>query len=83
MREEDLKMLLQEPFKLEEGSEYFVVFSPDDSVQYLNHVHSSGYPMKVLELHSKDNERAVATVFSYKRGMRFMIVFNLQDMRSI
>ncbi len=83
MRDEDLKRLLEDPFQINEGAEIFIIFSPDDSKQYLRHIVSSGYPMKVLELHSKDDDRAVATVFSYVLGKRFMIVFDFEDMRLV
>ena len=82
MRQEDLTTLAH-PFKIDEGAEYFVVYSLDDGKLHLSTHMSSGYPMKVLELHSKDNERVLATVFSYKFGKRFMIAFNITDMRPL
>lgn len=83
MCDEDLKQLLTDPFQIVEGAEIFIIYSPDDSKQYLRHIISSGYPMKILELHSKDDERAIATVFSYLLGKRFMIVFGFEDVRMV
>lgn len=83
MRDEDLNQLLKDPFQIVEGAEIFLIYSPDDSKQYLRSILSSGYPMKILELHSKDNERAVATVFSYLLGKRFVVVFDFDDVRLV
>lgn len=83
MREEVHVNWREDPFKLVEGNEAYVVFSPDSTKHYFGPILSSGYPLRLLELHSKDDERAVATVFSYNLGMRFVIVFNIEDVRSL
>lgn len=83
MREEVHVNWLEEPFKLIEGNEAYVVYSPDHTKHCLGPVPSSGFPLKLLELHSKDDERAVATVFSYNLGMRFLIVFDISDVRPL
>ena len=83
MREEVHVNWLEESFKLEEGNEAYVVYSPDSPKHFLGAIPSSGFPLKIMELHSKDDERAVATVFSYNLGMRFVIVFNIQDVRPL
>lgn len=82
MRQED-PVKLNEPFKLDEGSEIFLVYSPDCPKHYMRHVFSSGHPMVMLELHSRDSRQVLATVFSYTMGKRFMIVFDENDIRQI
>lgn len=74
---------LEESFKLVEGNEAYIIYSPDSSKHFLGPIPSSGFPLKILELHSKDDERAVATVFSYNLGMRFVIVFDIRDVRPL
>ena len=74
---------VEECFKLVEGNVATIIYSPDSPKHYLGPIPSSGYPLKLLELHSKDDERAVATVFSYNLGMRFLIVFDIQDVRAV
>lgn len=74
---------LEEPFRLDEGSEYVIICSPDNPRHMFGQMHSSGFPMKVMELHSKDNCSAVATVFSYNLGYRFQIAFRIEDVRDI
>ncbi len=72
-----------EPFRLEEGTGAFVVYSPDSPKHYMTYVQSSGYPLKMLELHSRSDDQVLATVFSYNLGKRFMVVFSLKDAQSI
>jgi hypothetical protein len=83
VREEVRVNWLHESFKLVEGNEAYIIYSPDSPKHFLGPVPSSGFPLKILELHSKDDERAVATVFSYNLGMRFLIVFDIQDVRPL
>jgi hypothetical protein len=81
MREEAVKALSGEPFQVRKGAEVMVMYSLDNSKHYLKKVESLGYPLKLLEFHSKDNDKIVMTVFSYKLGMRFVLAFNLDDIR--
>lgn len=83
MREEALKLLKSGPSTLLRGAEYFIVYSPDDSKNYLHHVNSEGGPFQMLEMHSHDEERVLATVFSHTLGKRFMIVFEFADVRPV
>lgn len=83
MRDEDLKTLLDQAFKIEEGENIMVIYSLDDAKHYLKVIQSSGYPMKILELHTKDNDSILATVFSYILGKRYMVAFKLEHMRSV
>lgn len=60
-----------------------MIYSPDSPKHVFGQKQSSGYPMKILELHSKDNYSVVATVFSYNMGYRFQIAFKIEDVRDI
>lgn len=84
MRQEDnIANLISGSFKLLEGSESLIVYCLDDSKHYCRGIPSSGYPLNTLELHSCDDNEAVATVFSCNLGKRFVIVFNLSDVRPV
>ena len=83
MREEDRVSWLSEPFRLLEGSDVLLLMCLDNTKHYVETIQSSGFPIKLLELHSKDEKRALATVFSYNLGMRFMVVFDLDDVRPL
>ncbi len=72
-----------DPFILVKGSKAFIILCPDDNKHYARRVDSEGYPMKIMELHSNDEQQAVATVFSYNLGRRFMIIFELADARPV
>ena len=75
--------LIKDTFKLQEGTEAMIVYCLDDSKHYGHAMSSSGYPMKTLELHSHDDVHAVATVFSFNLGRRFLIIFDLSDVRPV
>ncbi len=83
VREEGLNPCPAGPFRIAEGEDVWVLYSPDVDRQYMREVPSSGYPLQVLELHSKDDVQAVATVFSYKVGARFVIAFRFADVRPL
>ena len=75
--------LIKDTFKLQEGTESFIVYCLDDSKHY-GHAHaSSGTPLKTLELHSHDDMHCVATVFACRSGRRFLIMFDLADVRPV
>lgn len=75
--------LIKDAFRLEEGTESLVVYCLDDSLHY-GHAHpSNGLPLKTLDLHSHDDVHACATVLSCQSGRRYLIMFDLADVRPV
>ncbi len=84
MRQENIVTdLIKDNFKIQEGAETLIVYCLDDSKHYGHSARSSGYPLKTLELHSHDDMHACATVFSCANGRRFLIMFDLADVRPV
>ena len=80
---DDAVELIRNTFKLEEGSESLIVYSPDDAKHY-GHSHvSSGMPLRTLVLHSHDDVHAIATLLACHSGRRFLVMFNLEDVRPV
>jgi hypothetical protein len=79
MREQDLT----QPLKVRDGCSVYVIYCLDDSKHYLTTFSSTGAPLKVLELHSRGEHNAVATVFSYACAKRYLVVFNFDDVELV
>lgn len=80
MRKEDL---IDKTFHVVEGADIFVICALETGEAQLRSIKSIGYPMRVLEVHAMSPGFAVATVFSFKNGGRYMIVFNFDDLVSV
>ncbi len=75
--------LIKNIFTLKKGAKYQIVYCLDDNKHYGCSKGSSAHPIKTLELHSHDDGHACATVFSFNLGRRFLIMFDLDDVRSV